>query len=33
MHGHPPLGANEKIRWSEAEVKHRITAASTGYSN
>ena len=33
MHGHPPLGANEKIQWSEAEVKCRITAASTGYSN
>ena len=25
-HGHPPLGANEKIQWSEAEVEHRIAA-------
>jgi hypothetical protein len=23
-HGHPPLVANEKIRWSEAEVERRI---------
>ena len=23
-HGHPPLMANEKIRWSEAEVERRI---------
>jgi hypothetical protein len=27
-HGHPPLGLNEKIRWSEAEVERRIAAAS-----
>lgn len=26
-HGHPPLGANEKIRWSEAEVERRIALA------
>jgi hypothetical protein len=24
-HGHPPLGTNEKIRWSEGEVERRIT--------
>ena len=28
-HGHPPLGANEKIRWSEAEVERRIATASS----
>ena len=27
-HGHPPLGANEKIRWSEAEVERRIASGS-----
>jgi hypothetical protein len=27
-HGHPPLGANEKIRWSEAEVERRIAEAA-----
>jgi hypothetical protein len=25
-HGHPPLQANEKVRWSEVEVEHRISA-------
>jgi len=30
MHGHPPLGANEKIRWSETEVERKIAEANGG---
>jgi hypothetical protein len=29
MHGHPPLRANEKVRWSEEEVERRILAQQT----
>ena len=27
-HGHPPLGANEKIRWSETQVERKIAEAN-----